>query len=290
MLWLLITMAQSTFLAECEDVEKRTVEPIYTNLTFPFCGACGALVGDRYYIFGGMYDGYYSNAIFAYNFTTQTLSMLNLTLPVGFAYGGAVAYNGSIYILTGIGNNSTYPNKFFKFDYESTKITELQYPSGLPLNYAYFGMLTWIDRIYVIGGKTGNTPVRDVHWFSPFHFRAVHEATMPTDAINSSYAVIEHGLAGYNITAEGNNYAEISDFGYCGDALHFYDRDVNGYCWIEMPNQHHRFFGTYSLRFALYLPDTNEHWPWVLVDGGVGFALDYNALFLVVSHTGATEQ
>ena len=350
------------------DPETLSVESFYLNLTFPFYGASGVLVNDTYYIFGGKYGEYYSNQIFAYNFTTATLTTLNITLPVGFAYGGAARYGDAIYILTGISNNSTYPNKFFRFDYITQSITELPYPSGLPLNYAYFSMLSWIERIYVIGGTASETPLRNVYWFCPPWFNVVHEATLSSNAINSGciattggiyifggagsekvYAYttcvpmlleetlptvlegmacaeinrtiyliggrndtmknqvlkfywqsfpsnytwhedFEHGLEGYNITTEGNNYAVISDFGYqSAHALYLYDRDTPGFCWVETPNQHHRFFGTYKLSFALYLPSTNVHWPWVLVDGGVGFALDSNALFLVVSHTGATE-
>jgi len=350
------------------DPETLSVESFYLNLTFPFYGASGVLVNDTYYIFGGKYGEYYSNQIFAYNFTTATLTTLNVTLPVGFAYGGAARYGDAIYILTGISNNSTYPNKFFRFDYITQSITELPYPSGLPLNYAYFSMLSWIERIYVIGGTASETPLRNVYWFCPPWSNVVHEATLSSNAINSGciattggiyifggagsekvYAYttcvpmlleetlptvlegmacaeinrtiyliggrdatmknqilkfywqsfpsnftwhedFEHGLEGYNITTEGNNYAVISDFGYQSThALYLYDRDTPGFCWVETPNQYHRFFGTYKLSFALYLPSTNVHWPWILVDGGVGFALDYNALFLVVSHTGATE-
>ncbi|MEM3612187.1 MAG: hypothetical protein QW620_08725, partial [Thermoplasmata archaeon] len=86
---------------------------------------------------------------------------------------------------------------------------------------------------------------------------------------------------------EGNNYAEISEFAYRGNhSLHLYDLDTSGYCWVETPDMHHTFLGTYRLSFALYLPSTDVHWPWVIVDGGIGFALDYNSLWIVSSHQG----
>ncbi|MGB9637131.1 MAG: hypothetical protein ACPL1Y_07770, partial [Thermoplasmata archaeon] len=192
------------------------------------------------------------------------------TLPTDAINSGYAVTPGGIYIFGGYDSNAVYAY---------TTCVPMQLEERLPASIEGMAWAVLNHAIYLIGGRDGGlkNQVLRFYWQSfPSNF-TWHED-------------FEHGLAGYNITAEGNNYAEISDFGYCGDALHFYDRDVNGYCWIEMPNQHHRFFGTYSLRFALYLPDTNVHWPWVLVDGGVGFALDYNALFLVVSHTGATDQ
>ncbi|MEM3427838.1 MAG: hypothetical protein QW212_06140, partial [Nitrososphaerales archaeon] len=367
------------------EPETNEIFTVPVNFSLP-SGAAGVLVGDKYYILGGCYGDYYSNAIFVFNFTTFEISRLNVSLPDAFANGGAALFENAIYILTGVSFNHTYPNKLYRFDYNAETIEVMAYPDkfyrrnpttdqweeipnpDLLKNYSHFGMLTWENEILVFGGIANGTPLHAVFklGISPVRSFGWLKAEIPADAINSGYAItnagiyiiggrnsskiftyterviyevpgrlpdeiegsacaavnstvyivggrsqgeeknqvlkfyweqqpgnftwsedFEHGLAGYTLITEGNNYAEISEFAYRGNhSLHLYDLDRPGYCWIETPDLHHTFLGRYRLRFALYLPSTDVHWPWVIVDGGIGFALDYNALWLVDSHGG----
>lgn len=126
---------------------------ISTNYPVPFRTGTAATVGDNIYIFGGRSASGALNTIYRFDTTTNTLTLLNVTLPSVNYAAAAVTCGTDIYILGGYG--TAYYNTILKFDTTNETISTLA--TSLPAACSNLTTICIGTDIYFAGGLGWNT-------------------------------------------------------------------------------------------------------------------------------------
>lgn len=118
-------------------------------------GSCCATYGNYIYIFGGVYlddetsKMVYTNNIYKFDCTNQTIETISTTLPKNMAYASCVTYKNNIYIFGGY-NASTNFSTIYKFNCINERISTLS--KTIPSRkYEKMSSVLYNDKIYLFG-------------------------------------------------------------------------------------------------------------------------------------------
>ena len=118
-------------------------------------GSCCATYGNYIYIFGGVYlddetfKMVYTNNIYKFDCTNQTIETISTTLPKNMAYASCVTYKNNIYIFGGY-NASTNFSTIYKFNCTNERISTLS--KTIPSRkYEKMSSVLYNDKIYLFG-------------------------------------------------------------------------------------------------------------------------------------------
>ena len=132
-----------------------------------------ATYGNYIYIFGGVYlddetsQMVYTNNIYKFDCTNQTIETISTTLPKTMAYPSCVTYKNNIYIFGGY-NGGTNFDTIYKFDCINERISTLSKTIPLSPEYGEISSVLYNDKIYLFGSflERSTNPKSDILIFN----------------------------------------------------------------------------------------------------------------------------
>ena len=193
------------------DTETNTTKTLPVTLPHNKMTACA--VGAKIYLFGGMY----TNEIYLFDPSDNSLEKLNATL-IENCYGlHAVSIGTKIYLLGGSIQASPYSsNRIMEFDTENNSLRELT--AKLPSNLYGGACVAHGTTIYIFGGNYNeNTPRANIYVFDTVEEQSsTLGAVLPTGSAFKGYGKIGNKaylFGGYTKTM-GNMTNDILEFNF----------------------------------------------------------------------------
>ena len=154
------------------DVTNNTFSKSNVALPISASNIAACAINDKIYLFGGHNKdtstsiyGTFLDSINVFDVTNNTISTLDVRLPVGIMDMGIAALGTKIYLFGGISANSEYYNTIYEFDTLTNTIKKLDIE--LPEKMRGIAATTVNDKIYLFGGY-GPTGYNDfIQIFSP---------------------------------------------------------------------------------------------------------------------------
>ena len=151
------------------DGTDYKTEELQAVLPTPLTSFTTAQVGSNVYLFGGIYEGNFSDTIYKFNTHTETITTLSVTLPQVNSIMSVASIGSNVYLFGHDTSSENYSIAVHKFNIETETITKL---TSLPqISYNYLAQLG--SNVYLFGYDISGES------YSP----AVHKFNIETETI-----------------------------------------------------------------------------------------------------------
>ena len=195
-----------------------------SNVALPIPAACIATcaINDKIYLFGGhnidkstSVYGTFLDSINVFDTTNNTISTLDVKLPIGMLRIGVAAMGTKIYLFGGMSDKNETHNTIYEFDTLTNTIKKLDVE--LPEKMHGIAAATVNDKIYLFGGQGPSGVKNFIQIFSPKTSVLITTKDGETLPTNGKYCVddivVQPALEIKTITSNGEIFPSEN---YCG--------------------------------------------------------------------------
>lgn len=154
----------------CFDTAAETISTLSVTLPNGIAQMTCGVVGTKAYLFGGATSGgitvsSFSNKIYRFNTTTETISTLSVTLPANTTEMVSGAVGTKIYLFGGYNSSSSGGQNSYCFDTTTETISTLSATLPVPTMTNSSGVVG--TKVYLFGGRLGaGNYVRTIYRFA----------------------------------------------------------------------------------------------------------------------------
>ena len=154
------------------DIINNTLSK--SNVVLPISAGeiAACAINDKIYLFGGHNEdtstsiyGTFLDSINVFDAVNNTISTLNVTLPVKMANIGAAALGDKIYLFGGSSEDAMKHNTIYEFDTSTNTISELN--TVLPDGFLGIAAAAANNKIYLFGGQSNSGLQSIIQEFDP---------------------------------------------------------------------------------------------------------------------------
>lgn len=204
------------------NVTNNTFSKSNVALPIPASRIATCAINDKIYLFGGHNTdkstsayGTYLDSINVFDATNNTISTLDVRLPVGMEYISAAALDTKIYLFGGNSDKNEKHNTIYEFDTLTNTIKKLDIE--LPDKMHSIAAATVNDKIYLFGGQGSSGIKNFIQIFSPKTSVLITSKDGETLPTNGKYCVsditVQPALETKIITSNGE---VLPSENYCG--------------------------------------------------------------------------
>ena len=204
------------------NVTDNTFTKSNVALPIPAAYIAACAINDKIYLFGGHNTdtsagiyGTFLDSINVFDATNNTISTLDVKLPVGMMRIGVAALGTKIYLFGGSSANYEYHNTIYEFDTLINAIKKLDIE--LPEKMHGIAAATVNDKIYLFGGQGPSGVKNFIQIFSPKTSVLITTKDGETLPTNGKYCVddivVQPALEIKTITSNGEIFPSEN---YCG--------------------------------------------------------------------------
>lgn len=204
------------------NISNNTLSKSSVVLPISASGIAACAVNDKIYLFGGHNTdttpgiyGTYLDSINVFDTTNNTISTLDVKLPVKMMNIGIAAMDTKIYLFGGSSANYEYHNTIYEFDTLTNVIKKLDIE--LPEKMHGIAAATVNDKIYLFGGQGSSGIKNFIQIFSPKTSVLITSKDGETLPTNGKYCVsditVQPALETKTVTENG---VILPSGNYCG--------------------------------------------------------------------------
>ena len=204
------------------NVTDNTFTKSNIALPIPASRIATCAINDKIYLFGGHNTnkttsayGTYLDSINVFDITNNTISTLEVKLPVGMEYIGVAALDTKIYLFGGNSDKNEKHNTIYEFDTLTNTIKKLDIE--LPDKMHSIAAATVNDKIYLFGGYGSSRGENFIQIFNPKTSVLITSKDGETLPTNGKYCVddivVQPALEIKTITSNGEI---LPSENYCG--------------------------------------------------------------------------